>query len=244
MCELVSIIMPAFNAQNTIKESIDSVLNQTISDFKLYIVNDASSDNTENIIRSYSDARIVYIASSINEGVSLTRNKALRVCKGKYIAFLDSDDVWEPKKLELQLKKLNDGWDLVCANYNVFTNIDTVINRRKFPEVINFSDMLKSNYIGNLTGIYNAEKIGIVEQLPCGHEDYVMWLNIIGKTHKAYCIQESLANYRVSKSSLSGNKVKALKWQWSIYRDILKFSIAKSAYYFCWYVINAINKRA
>ena len=182
MQELVSIIMPAFNSQYTIKESIDSVLNQTISNFKLYIVNDASTDETENIIKSYNDNRIVYIYSHVNEGVALSRNKALRKCKGKYISFLDSDDVWLPQKLELQLNKLAEGWDLVCANYDVFTNVDSVINRRKFPEVISYHDMLKSNYIGNLTGIYNSDKIGVIEQLKCGHEDYIMWLNIIAKT--------------------------------------------------------------
>ncbi|MCX9019846.1 glycosyltransferase, partial [Citrobacter portucalensis] len=111
--ELFSIIMPAFNAEKTLKTSVDSVLSQTESRFRLYIVNDASTDNTKKIIDSISDVRVVKIDSATNLGVAGARNLALKVANGKYISFLDSDDIWSSEKLEEQLKKLEQGWDVV-----------------------------------------------------------------------------------------------------------------------------------
>ncbi|HDS1115713.1 TPA: glycosyltransferase family 2 protein [Pluralibacter gergoviae] len=235
--------MPAYNAEKTISDSIRSVLEQSYTNFILYIINDASTDNTDKVIRTFDDKRIIYLSNSFNQGVALSRNNALKICKGKYISFLDSDDTWSKNKLELQIEKLTSGWDLVCSNYEVFNDDHKIINKRKFPEIITFGDMLKSNYIGNLTGIYNAEKTGVVYQQQMGHEDYIMWLSIIKETKSAYCIQDDIAQYRVSKNSLSANKLNVLKWQWEIYRNILNFSLLKSSYYFIFYVFNGIMKR-
>ncbi|WP_230685668.1 glycosyltransferase family 2 protein [Pluralibacter gergoviae] len=243
MQEIVSIIMPAYNAEKTISDSIRSVLEQSYTNYILYIINDASTDNTDKVIKTFDDKRIIYLSNSVNQGVALSRNNALKICKGKYISFLDSDDTWSKNKLELQVEKLTSGWDLVCSNYEVFTDDHKIINKRRFPEVITFGDMLKSNYIGNLTGIYNAEKTGVVYQQKKGHEDYIMWLSIIKKTKSAYCIQDEIAQYRISKNSLSANKFNVLKWQWDIYRNILRFSFLKSSYYFIFYVFNGIMKR-
>ncbi|WP_354637538.1 glycosyltransferase family 2 protein [Morganella morganii] len=241
---LISVIMPAYNAEKYISDSIDSVLNQSIQNFELIIIDDNSQDNTTNIINKYNDPRIVLIINSNNLGVSETRNIGISAANGKYIAFLDSDDIWLPHKLSLQIMCLNDGWDVVSSNYIAFeSNADNKITERKSPSIISYSDMLKSNFIGNLTGIYNVQKIGKIYQKKSGHEDYIMWLEIIKKSKKAYCIQESLAKYRLHNSSLSSNKVKAIKWQWSIYRNELKLSLPKSIYYFSHYIINALKKR-
>lgn len=240
--ELFSIIMPAFNAENTISISICSVLNQTNKNFKLYIINDGSNDNTKNIIKSFSDDRIVYIENNKNLGVSKSRNIGIQCCEGKYIAFLDSDDIWLPTKLEEQLVFLEKGWDIVCSNYTAF---DKKLNmkERLSPEIINYTDMFKTNLIGNLTGVYNRERLGNIFQKEIGHEDYVMWLNLIRKSKKAYCIQKSLAKYRILTNSLSANKLKALQWQWFIYRNELNLSIFRSLYYFLFYIINSLKKK-
>ncbi|VXD08774.1 putative teichuronic acid biosynthesis glycosyltransferase TuaG [Enterobacterales bacterium 8AC] len=242
--EKFSIIMPAYNAAKTITDSINSVLAQTLTDFKLYIVNDNSQDATESIIHSFSDDRIVYLKNESNLGVASSRNKALEVASGKYVAFLDSDDLWDGEKLEKQEMIFDQGWDVVCSHYITFSDLDrNKINNRKSPEVITYNDMLKSNFIGNLTGAYNMQKIGKIYQKKIGHEDYVMWLYILNKVQRAYCIQESLASYRLSTTSISGNKFKAARWQWNIYREELDFSVSKSAYYFLQYMKNALKKR-
>ncbi|MTC70991.1 glycosyltransferase [Providencia sp. wls1914] len=234
--------MPVFNAQKTLKESIDSVLNQTHKNFKLYIINDCSTDSSKDIILSYIDSRIVYIENDINQGVSLSRNTGIKMCTGKYLSFLDSDDLWLPNKLALQFEKLESGYDVVCSNYFTFIE-NKIINTRVSPTSINLSDMLKTNYIGNLTGTYNCEKLGKVYQKNVGHEDYIMWLNILKKGPRVYCIQEPLAKYRLSENSVSGNKFKAMKWQWLIYRTELNFTAPKSIYYFLHYIFNAFKKR-
>lgn len=234
--------MPAYNAEKTIFESIQSILSQDFEFFLLYIINDASSDKTRDIILSINDSRIVYIENKKNLGVAESRNRGIKNSKGKYIAFLDSDDLWFPNKLSSQLKLLNEGWDVVCSNYIAFESSCTQTLRIS-PEIIQYSDMLKSNFIGNLTGVYNRQKLGIFFQKKIGHEDYVMWLQIMKKSRQAFCIQKPLAQYRLSNNSLSGNKFKAISWQWAIYRRELKLSVAKSTYYFLHYLLNALKKR-
>lgn len=240
--ELISIIMPAFNAEKTIKSSIESILNQTIKNFKIYIIDDSSTDTTSKIVNSFNDERIIYTYNNNNQGVSKSRNIGIKKCKGKYIAFLDSDDLWFPNKLERQLELLEKGWDIVCSNYITFTENNN-LNERSAPEIISYEKMLSSNFIGNLTGIYNSSTLGKIYQKEKGHEDYIMWLELIKIANKAYCIQEPLAKYRVSDTSLSGNKIKAMQWQWSIYRNELKLSFIKSSYYFINYIYNALKKR-
>ncbi|MEQ5679554.1 glycosyltransferase family 2 protein [Providencia rettgeri] len=239
---LVSIIMPCYNAEKYISESINSVLAQTYTKFELIIIDDSSTDKSINIISEYQDNRIKLIKSNLNQGVATSRNKGIMAAKGQYISFLDSDDLWEPSKLEKQITLLESGWDLVCSNYSAFKS-DGKTKLRISPRVITYEDLLRSCFIGNLTGIYCAKKLGKFFQKSTGAEDYLMWLAILKSAQKAYCIQESLAKYRISNTSLSSNKFKAIKWQWSIYRNELKLSTPKSLYYFSHYLLNALKKR-
>ncbi|WP_226888156.1 glycosyltransferase family 2 protein [Pectobacterium aquaticum] len=245
MSEIFSVIMPAYNSALTLRDSIKSVLNQSFRDFVLYVVDDCSSDETENIIKSYSDARVVYIKTDKNSGVANARNQGVKAASGKYITFLDSDDIWCEKKLEKQYHCFSNGFDVVCSNYKTFFEVFDLNSGviRRSPEYIVYSDMLKSNFIGNLTGAYNAERIGKVYQKSVGHEDYVMWLSIMRKTKVAYCIQEPLAYYRISGSSLSANKLKAMLWQWHIYRKEINLSLLSSFYFFLCYVFFSLKKR-
>lgn len=246
MPNLFSIIMPAYNAESTIAKSIESVLSQTHEHWELIITNDCSTDSTQSIIDYYAalDSRIIITKNEKNLGVAKTRNISILKSKGTFISFLDTDDLWHPTKLEKQINLLNNGWNVVCSNYTTFSSEQTQMPQERIsPPIITYSDMLKSNFIGNLTGSYNCKILGKIEQKEIGHEDYVMWLDIIQKSGNAFCIQEPLAKYRVSDSSLSSNKFKAIKWQWSIYRNELKFSRSKSLYYFSHYILNALRKR-
>ncbi|HDZ9226344.1 TPA: glycosyltransferase [Vibrio cholerae] len=243
---LISIVMPCYNAEKSINQSIQSVLNQTYLNWELIIVDDCSIDQTPNIVSNIIDSRVHFYRLNANSGgPSRPRNFALELCRGKYVSFLDADDIWESDKLELQVSMLENDYDIVCSNYTLFldNNIDEVFSCRKFPREFHFRDMLKWNCIGNLTGIYNREKLGVVFQKDYGHEDYIMWLELVKRVGKVYCVQKPLARYRVTKNSISSDKVKAAKWQWQIYRRELGFSIITSCYYFGYYIINAIKRR-
>lgn len=243
---LVSIIMPVYNGEKTILGSIKSVIEQTYLNWELIIVDDCSTDDTYSIVKSINDKRIKFYQLESNTGSPTSpRNYGLSVCCGKLIAFLDADDIWESQKLELQVRMLNRGYDIVCSNYAVFSNDrpNEVLSYRHFPEVFNFSKMLKGNCIGNLTGIYNREKLGIVFQKHQGHEDYIMWLELVKNVEHVYCIQQPLARYRLVPNSVSSNKFQAIKWQWRIYRNELDLSIFKSSYYFLYYTFNVIKRQ-
>ncbi|MCS3601278.1 glycosyltransferase involved in cell wall biosynthesis [Buttiauxella sp. BIGb0471] len=244
--ERVSIIMPAYNSAAYISDSILSVIKQEFQDWHLYIIDDASTDDTSKIVASISDSdsRITYLCQLNNRGVATARNIGIEKCTGQYIAFLDSDDIWEPSKLKSQVSYLDQGYDVVCSHYALFINDpDNIIDVRTGPFRIDYSRMLRGNCIGNLTGIYNRRNLGKVIQKKCGHEDYLMWLELLSCSGYAICVQQVLARYRVSSNSLSANKLKAASWQWSIYRNHLKFNFIKSAYYLSCYGLNAVLKR-
>ncbi|MFM4719900.1 glycosyltransferase family 2 protein [Aeromonas bivalvium] len=243
--ESVSIIMPAYNAARYIRHSVESVLSQSFDDWRLYIVDDASTDDTANVVADIHDDRIEYILLKDNGGVANARNVGIQSAKGKYIAFLDSDDLWESNKLEKQISLLEQGYAVVCGNYSTFLSddIDRPVAVRTSPMEFSYKDMLNSNRIGNLTGIYNRELLGTFYQERCGHEDYLMWLAIMKVAKKAACVQDIVARYRLSSNSLSANKLTAAKWQWHIYRHKLLLSLPDSLYHWLSYVVIALKKR-
>lgn len=241
----VSIIMPVYRASATIEQAVASVINQSYSNWELIIVNDCCPEDSCNQVESLvvSNLQVVQINNITNQGAAISRNKGIAKAKGDVIAFLDSDDYWHPDKLSLQIEKINDGYDVVCSNYlRVGSNSENteVFHKEEFD----YSDMLKSNHIGNLTGMYRCEYIGKVYQKNVGHEDYVMWLEVVKLAKKGYCIQTPLAYYCVSSSSLSSNKFQAATWQWKVYRKELNFSLALSVWLFLNYIFNASKKRA
>ncbi|MGG4775534.1 glycosyltransferase family 2 protein [Paenalcaligenes sp. Me52] len=239
-----SIVMPAYNAASTIKGSIDSVLAQVYTDYELIAVNDCSKDNTLQILRDYAeqDSRIRVINLENNSGVAVARNAAIEMAAGRYIAFLDSDDLWEPRKLAVQLETLNSGADVVYAMYTRFYP-DGKQSQVNVPEVGDYKKLLTGNFIGNLTGVYDQEKLGKIFQKKVHHEDYLMWLEILEKTDYALGIQENLAYYRVGEDSLSANKIQSAKWTWDIYRKYCGLNLFSSMYFFSLYVLNSIIKR-
>ena len=175
----VSIITPSYNSSNFIAETIKSVLNQTYQEWEMIIIDDYSSDISINIIEKYikKDNRIKLLKLEKNVGPAYARNIGIKEAKGKYISFLDSDDIWYPNKLEEQIKFMQkNDLSLTYSSYETIDENNLKINIRFVKEKISYKDMLKSNHIGNLTGIYDCEKIGKYYMDNVGHEDYTLWL--------------------------------------------------------------------
>lgn len=249
--ELVSIVMPAFNAAASISESIDSVLRQTYNDWELIIVNDCSCDSTLDIIRVYQEMepRIVVLTNDKNLGVSKTRNRGVRESKGKWIAFLDSDDLWMPDKLEQQMRLIHDREIDGDESVLVYTGSAFMDNsgrlsdyRLVVPEEISYRELLKQNLISCSSVLIRKE---LVLKYPMEHddmhEDYAVWLQILKDGGRAYGINQPLLIYRLSQSSKSGNKKKAAVMTYRVYR-FLGLNTVQSLYYFCWYAYRNLRK--
>ena len=246
MQPLVSIITPAYNSEKYIAEAIESVLQQSYRNWEMIIVNDASIDNTAAVVQKYiaKDPRIKVIHNSQNLGVAKSRNIALEAAKGDYIAFLDSDDFWHKSKLQKQIEFMRAN-NLVLT-YSAFITIKedgSYNNSRIPPKEISYKDLLRSNHIGTSTGVYDRNYFGKVTFCDTGHEDYLFWLGLLQKITKTKGLLEPLSYYRIVSGSLSSNKLKALMWQWRIYRKFQKLSISKSLYYTLCYIYYGLKKR-
>jgi glycosyltransferase, family 2 len=244
--EKVSIIVPMYNAEKFIGKTIESVLAQTYQNWEMLIMNDVSTDNSLAIVSMYAkkDERIKIVNTEKNVGVVKGRNFLIDLASGKYIAFLDADDYWHNEKLEKQIKFMKEkNASISCTEYTRVKENEEKINDVIIKEEISYNDMLKNNYLGCLTVIYDAKKIGkrYFKELE-KNEDYVLWLEIVKDVNTIYGLKENLAYYRVLDNSRSSNKVKTAKVRWEIYRKIEKLSLLKSIYYFLHYAIRAVLK--
>lgn len=240
---LVSIIMPCFNSASFIQESINSVLSQTYHNFELIIIDDASKDNSLDIIKSFNDERIKIIELETNQGAGLSRNKGIEVAQGRFIAFLDSDDLWHKDKLSLQINFMKDnGYHLTYTYYQCFDK-SGLKNIKHPPESTNYNDLLYCNVIGCLTAIYDTQLIG-KQYMPLirKRQDMGLWLKIMKDHGPAYCLPNILAFYRLD-SGMTQNKANAALYQWIFYRQELKFNILKSTKYFIGYAYNGLIKK-
>jgi teichuronic acid biosynthesis glycosyltransferase TuaG len=243
----VSVITPAYNAARFIRETIKSVQAQTFTDWEMIVIDDCSTDDTKDVVEeeAIKDPRIRLIRMDKNSGQARARNRGIREARGKYMAFLDSDDLWLPEKLALQTEFMEqNGCALTYTSYKkINENGDAISNPLKFPPVVNLDSLLKSNYIGCLTAVYNAEKMGKV-YMPniAKREDYALWLKILSMGYKAYLVDRCLAMYRVRAGSVSNNKASAAFYQWKVYREVEKLSLIKSLEYFFSYALNGAMK--
>lgn len=239
---LVSVIMPTYNCGKYIVDSIESVINQTITDWEIYVVDDCSTDNTAEILKPYLDRypNIHYYALEKNCGPAVARTEAIKRAKGKYIAFLDSDDIWYPCKLEKQIEFMEkNSIDFSCTAYE---QMDDMGIRLKVaicpPNRIDYRKCIfLSNPIGNLTVMYNQESLGKFEvPLIKKRNDFALWLQILKKTRFCYGMQEILGIYRVGRAgSVSYNKLGQCKYHWMLYRNIEKHSWIRSVFeVLCW----------
>ncbi len=243
----VSIIMPAFNCESTIGESIDSVLAQTFQDWELIIIDDASTDSTLSIIGDYTkkDRRIVFEHLQQNSGSAYAKNRALSIAKGDYVAFLDSDDLWKKQKLEKQISFMNEHNSCFSfTGYEFFSDKETT--KRKYirvPKTIKYKQYLKNTIIGNSTVIMNQRTLGRVTIQEGYLEDVLTWMFYLKKGIVADGINEVLMSYRVNKKSKSGKKVKNSKRYFNCLRENQHLPLISSFFYWFNYVLNASKKR-
>ncbi len=246
----VSVIMPCYNAENLLARSIDSVIAQRYQNWELLIIDDCSTDNSTKVIDEYcsKDSRIRHLRTSAQSGSPAEpRNMGIRNARGRYIAFLDSDDLWLPSKLEHQIavfQNADDAVAVVFSDYEKFSDEANFAQNRvvKAPKKITYQRLLKGNCIGNLTGMFDTSKTGKIFQKQIGHEDYLFWLNCLKAGFLATNTRTVEARYRQVNTSISGNKGDAFKWTWSIYYNELKLGFLKSIYYFSFYAIKGLLK--
>lgn len=243
----VSVIIPCFNANLTIKQSIDSVLSQTYQNIELFIIDDASTVSCMDYIKEYlTDPRVHFIQLNQNSGPAGARNSGIEKSEGRYVAFLDSDDLWQKEKLELQLEyMLEEQSPISFTAYQIVNEKgDKVLNTIHVPGNITYRELLKNTIIGCSTVVIDRNQVGnFFMPTIRGGEDTATWLNILKKGHTALGIQETLTKYRILEGSLSRNKWEMLRRTWVMYRTTQHLSVLKTNYYFCFYVINAIKKR-
>lgn len=223
MKKLVSIIMPSYNTANFIEESIKSVLDQTYTNWELIIVDDCSKDNTDKVVKKYlKDKRIKYIKNEKNSGAAFSRNYALREAKGKWIAFLDSDDLWNPDKLEKQINFMEkNNYSFSYTSYKeINENSESLNTIVRGPKKISKTGFYNYCYPGCLTVMYDAEKVGLIQiELLPKNNDYAMWLKVIQNVKYCFLLDEVLASYRKRTNSISsGSKFKLIKHHYILYK--------------------------
>ena len=231
----VSIITPAFKCKKTINETYESIKNQTFSSWEWLVIEDCSNDGTYELIEEMvkDDERVVLLKTEKNSGASVARNIGIEHSKGRYIAFLDADDLFKEDKLEKQIAFMEkNGYEFTFTNYDLLYKNGTIKHRRIASKSINFKKLLTCNYIGCLTAIYDSEILGkVFMPNDCEkREDHAAWLDITKKGIIAYKLDESLSIYRVENGSVSSNKFKMIKYQYRLYRKHLNFGAIKSLY--------------
>lgn len=244
--ELVSIIMPAYNCGDFIGETLDSVINQSYKNWEVIIVDDCSTDNTAEVVKEYikKDNRIKYHKLEKNSGAAVARNKAIDLATGKYLAFLDSDDVWFPEKLAKQIGFMEENdYGFSCTSYTKIDEQGEYLNRTIVAQPKRDYDGVLKTCPGNSTVIYNAEKLGKFK-IPDikKRNDYVMWLQVIKKEKYLYGIEEPLGSHRIRTESISSNKRSLLGYHWKVYREIENLSLLKSSYLIVYWVVATVLK--
>jgi len=243
----VSVITPVYNSARYITNSIRSVQTQSYTNWEMLLVDDCSTDNSVELIKAFelADDRIKLIRLEKNSGPAVARNKAIEAATGRYIAFLDSDDVWLPEKLERQVSFMSSHqYVLTHHYYHTISPIGNLSQKViKCPLEINYAALLNYNYIGCLTAMYDAEQLG-KQYMPniLKRQDYALWLKILKQGHKAYAINLPLAAYRILPKSISSNKWNTVGYNWMMLRQIEKLSFFKSLYHFTAYAIIGIKK--
>lgn len=245
--DLVSIIMPAYNCEGTLSDSVASVVCQTFTNWELIIIDDGSSDRTLSTAETWSrdDSRIRIVQLPRNCGVAYARNAGMREARGQFLAFLDSDDLWLPHKLARQVAIMRENnLGFTFAQYRRLSPDGHLGPIIPIPKQIDYYALLKGNAIGCLTVMIDRTKIPPFSMIDVGHEDLVAWLEILKRDGIAWGIQEDLARYRVSLTSISSKKWRSALWTWNIYRRIERLSLLKSAFYFLSYSTRSLRIRA
>ncbi len=247
MNKTVSIVVPVYNAQKCIADTIMSVLNQTYTDFELILVDDSSTDDSRAIIKSFTDERVKLLANNETKGAAGARNTGIKESCGRYIAFLDADDLWSGDKLQKQIVFMKDadaafsftGYEFADENGKGLGRIVRV------PAQITYAEALKNTTIFTSTVMFDMDKLAKEDILmpDVKSEDTATWWSVLKKTGRAYGLDESLTLYRRMGSSLSSNKIEAIRRIWNLYRKTEGLGILYSMYCFCGWAFRAVARR-
>lgn len=243
---LISIITPVFNSDKFVSETIKSIIDQTYPHWELILIDDGSNDNSVELIKSLikKDTRIRLILHSQNLGVAKARNTGIELAKGSYIAFIDSDDIWDKNKLGYQLKfMIKNNCPLCHTAYRKIDEFGNILAHIvPVSKSVTYYTLLKHNEIGLSTAMYNVDILGKRYFTAVGWEDFSLWLNILKDTKVSLGILQPLVSYRIHQESSSYNKLKSAKKTWKVYRHVEQFSLIKSTFYFTFYAINSSIK--
>ena len=245
---LVSIIVPVYNAGLFLDSTIESVLAQTYTNWELILVNDQSTDGSKLVAEEYlKDKRIHWVDMKENSGAATSRNAGIELAKGRYIAFLDADDLWDKNKLTKQIAFMQKNDCAFSFTGYEFATPSGIPNGKKVsvPETITYKQALKNTTIFTSTVIFDAEKLPkeSVKMPAVASEDTATWWQVLKIIPSAYGIDEVLTFYRRNAGSLSSNKRAAIHRIWHLYRDIERLNLAKSFYNFSFWALNAMRRR-
>jgi len=245
--DLVSIVTPTYNCGKFITETIESVIGQTYKNWEMIIVDDCSKDNTQEIVKKYlkNDKRIKYIKFEKNQGAAIARNTAIREAKGRYIAFLDSDDLWSKDKLEKQINFMKkNSYSFTCTAYEQIDENNNLLNKIIRPKIkADYNRILLDCPVGNSTVMYNVDELGKFEVPNIRkRNDDALWLQILKKEKYIYGLNEILMQYRIRQNSISSNKLDLIKYHWQLYRQIEHLSIFRSVFHICWWGVIKVLK--
>lgn len=251
MDELISVITPVYNAEKYIVETMECVMAQSYANWELLLVEDCSSDETVKIIAGYmeerKDSRLRLIRQLSNMGAARARNRGLKEAKGRYIAYLDADDLWMPEKLERELQFMKEK----NAAF-VFTGYEFADEQGRgtgkvvhVPETLSYRQALSNTTIFTTTVMFDTQKIP-VEQLEMPvmkSEDTALWFRVLRSGCTAYGLDENLVKYRRAGKSLSSNKLEAIRRIWNLYRRAEQLSVPRSCWHFCFWAVRAVKRR-
>lgn len=244
---LVSVIIPVYNAEKYISETLESVINQTYRDLEIIVIDDCSKDSSSNIIKDImkSNLKIIYHKQEVNAGVAVARNKGLELARGRFIAFLDSDDLWYHDKLEKQLSLMKE--KNAAISYTAIEMIDEtgqlIKGKRKVKETVSYKTLLKNTVIATSTVLIDRNIMGEFKMpLIRSGQDYATWLMLLRNGTIAYGINDALTKYRRSKNSLSSNKFKSVEQVIGIQRKQEKIGFLRAHFNGLCFIINAFKK--
>jgi len=241
---LVSVIIPAYNCTAYIGKALDSALAQNVP-LEIIVIDDCSGDGLDRLMEAYeADPRVRYLKNEENLGVAQTRNKGVRLARGTYIAFLDADDYWEPEKLKKQLKRMEETATVICSTGRELMKPDGTLTGHVIPvkTEYTFRDMLGQNLINCSSAVIRRD---VALEFPMrhddGHEDYLMWLEVLRKYKKGCAVNEPLLKYRVVSDSKSGSKWNSAKMTYRTYR-YMGFGRCRALIHFLFYAFHGIKK--
>ncbi len=251
MDKLVSIIVPVYNVEGFISETMESVVNQTYPCWELLLVEDGSGDGTAAVIEEYvsqrKEERIRLIRQPSNMGAARARNRGLQEARGRYIAYLDADDLWMPRKLELQLAFMESrgaafaftGYEFADENARGTGKVVRV------PQTLSYRQALSNTTIFTTTVMFDTEKISreLLEMPVIKSEDTALWWKVLRNGYTAWGLDENLALYRRAGKTLSSNKLEAIRRIWKLYRDAEGLGVLRSAWHFCFWAVRAVKRR-